>query len=180
MEIQTTRKTGRHWYLLLMLGILFVVLGIWVFRTPIASNVALAFLFAYLFLITGILEIIYAVINRNFLDGWGWALAGGIMNLLVGVLLLARGELTLLILPFFVGFGLLFRSTMSIVWAVELRKYRIPNWAGLLVIGILGVVFSFILLWNPLFAGMTIVVYTALALIFAGISYIYTAFQLRK
>ncbi len=49
-----------------------------------------------------------------------------------------------------------------------------------MAVGIIGIIFSFILLWNPLFAGLTVVVWTAFVLITAGITSIYLSFKLRK
>ena len=63
---------------------------------------------------------------------------------------------------------------------MELKKYGVLDWGNLLAIGILGLIFSFILLWNPLFAGFTIVFWTGLALITIGGYGIYFSLTLKK
>lgn len=88
--------------------------------------------------------------------------------------------ITLIILPLFVGFAVMFRSVTGIAWAIELKRDKINGWGVLLAAGILGMIFSFILLLNPVVAGLTIVFYTALAFIAIGISQIYLSLQLRK
>lgn len=172
--------SAKYWYLLLLLGIIFIVVGIWVFLTPVASYVALALLFALTFLVTGILEIIYAISNRKIADNWGWLLTSGIIGLVVGILLLSNPGLSMVVLPFYIGFGLLFRSMMAVGWAMDLRKHKAPDWGSLLAVGILGLIFAFIMLWNPLFAGMTIVFYTAFAFILVGVFQVYLSFKLKK
>lgn len=177
---KAVKNTAKHWYLLLLLGIIFIVAGILVFRTPVASYITLSILFALTFLFTGLLQIIYAIANRKELDNWGWSLTGGIIDFLIGVLLVSQPAVSLIALPFYVGFGILFRSIMAIGSSIELRNEKVTDWGYLLVVGILGLIFAFIMLWNPLFAGMTIVFYTALAFIFVGSFYVYLSFRLKK
>jgi len=52
------------------------------------------------------LDIIFAVSNRDYLYGWGWTLAAGILELLLGIMLftLPTASITV-ILVYFVGFG---------------------------------------------------------------------------
>lgn len=178
--LRNVRDSVRHWYLLLILGIILVLVGIWVFLTPVESYVALAMLFATAFLVTGIIEIVYAMSNSKRTNNWGWSLVGGIIDFLIGFLLVSHPQITVAILPFFIGFAILFRSIMAIGWSLELRKLRVVDWGNLLAVGILGLIFSFIILWNPLFGGMTIVFYTGLAFIVIGVFQIYLSLKLRK
>ena len=50
----------------------------------------------------------------------------------------------------------------------------------MLGLGILGVLFSFLLLWNPSFAGLTIAIWIGLTLTAAGLFSIYLSLKLRK
>jgi len=50
----------------------------------------------------------------------------------------------------------------------------------LAAIGVVGIVFSFILLANPVLGGMTVVIWTGLALITSGCYSAYLAFKLKK
>lgn len=183
METQilgSIRKTGKYWYLLALLGIALILVGIWVFMTPLQSYITLSMLFAFTFLFTGIMELIYAISNRKSLDNWGWSLAGGIVDFLIGVMLIANPQISLLVLPFYVGFAILFRSIMAIGWSIELKKHRVTSWGSLLGIGIIGLIFAFIMLWNPIFAGMTIIFYTAAAFVVIGVFQVYLSLRLRK
>ena len=44
--IKTGKNAIKHWYLSLILGILFIFVGIWVFITPVSSYFTLAILFS--------------------------------------------------------------------------------------------------------------------------------------
>ena len=178
--LKVIKNSVKHWYLPLITGILFIAVGILVFATPAESYVALSVIFSISFLITGAFDIFFSISNRNEMEGWGWDLSLGILSLLVGVLMIIHPEISMVTLPFFVGFVLLFRSIMAIGVSLELRNYYILDWGYLLAIGILGTVFSLILLWNPAFAGLSLVIWTALAFIALGAFSIYLSLKLKK
>ena len=177
---KTVKNGISHWYLLLIAGLIFIAVGIWVFFTPVSSYLALALIFSVSFLISGIAEIVFAVSNRKELDSWGWKLAFGMLSILIGMLLLSKPLITIATLPLYVGFVALFRSIMAISFSIELKSYGIKNWGSLLFLGILGIIFSYILIWNPLFAGLTLIYWTGLALITLGIFSISFSIQLNK
>lgn len=83
--MQTTfrkiEKTIKRWYLMLLVGIVFVILGIWTIATPLSSYTALSIVFALGFLVNGIAEVIFAFGNRH--QNWGWTLVLGILNIVV-------------------------------------------------------------------------------------------------
>lgn len=178
--IKTVKSAINHWYLLLLSGILLIALGIWTFREPVDSYATLAFIFALAFVVSGLVETYFSIANRKILDGWGWYLASGIFTLTVGVLMFMNPGITMITLPFYVGFVVLFRSINAISVSLDLKKYMVPGWGTMMGIGILGILFAFILLWNPLFAGLSIVVWTGIALIVAGVFSIMHSFELRK
>jgi len=178
--INTLKDATKHWYLSLILGVLFIISGIQVLRTPVESYLALSILFSVTFFVNGIFEITYSISNRKELDNWGWMLTGGVVDLLFGIWLLSSPMVTLAVLPFVVGFMLMFRSFTAIGFAIDLRAFGVKEWGWLLAFGILGMLFSFILLWNPMVAGLTIVMWTASAFITIGVFKIFLAFKLKQ
>lgn len=178
--LQSIKDTIKHWYIPLFVGVLFVILSIVVFSSPLGSMLTLSIFFALSFLFSGLSEIIFSIANRDRLDNWGWSLAFGIITFIVGISLLSHPALSITVLAFYIGFLLLFRSISSISFALDLKKYGSKNWGGLLVFGILGAIASFLLIWNPLVAGLSVVVLVALSFLFAGIFSILLALQLRK
>lgn len=179
METQI-KAIARNWYLELIIGVLFIAVGVWAFMTPVTSYVALSIFFAITFLLTGIMKTSIAFSTRKDVEGWGWSFAGGIVDVLIGVLLVSTPSFTMIVLPFYIGFALLFRSSMAIGMSFELGRLKIPDWGLLLFFGILGLVLSFIMLRNPVFAGLTIVAYTAMAFLAIGIFQVYLSFRLNK
>ncbi len=176
----TLFRSAKNWYLILILGIVMVLVGIWVFSTPVLSYAALSLLFASAFIVTGILEISFALSNTKEMENWGWSLVGGIIDLLIGIFLFTMPLSAMLFLAYFVGFGILFKSATAIGHSITLKKLGIKDWGWLLFVGIMGMLFSFILIWNPAFAGLTVVFYTGMAFVMLGIFQITISFKLRK
>lgn len=177
---KTVKNSIKNWFLILIVGLIFVVLGFWTFLTPLSSFLTLSVLFSVSFIINGFIEITFAISNRKEIDSWGWNLVNGILNLLVGLLLTTNPAISIMTLPYYVGFVVLFRSIMAIGTSLDLKNYDLPDSGSLMILGILGIIFSFILLWNPGFAGLSLVFWTAIALITAGVYSISLSFRLKK
>ncbi len=178
--VDSLRNSAKHWYLILILGLVFIAMGILVLLTPVSSLIALSIFFAVTFFISGLFEIIYAISNRKAIDHWGWNLVGGVIDLLIGILLIANPAASVVVLIFYVGFALIFRSIMTIGWSVQLNRLRIRNWGWVLVWGILGLIFSFLLILNPAITGFAIVVFLGVAFMMIGIAQIILSFRLKQ
>ncbi|MFZ4860571.1 HdeD family acid-resistance protein [Sphingobacterium sp. Mn56C] len=177
---KTVRSTVKNWYIPLIIGILLIVLGIYTLSNPVESYLALSLLFTWYFLLSGILEIGFAISNKDELDGWGWSLASGILYTLFGVYMFVNPAISITTLPFVIGFYALFKSIQLFSVAFELKAYGTQKWGWVLAWAILGIVFSFILLWNPIFAGLSLVIYTGLSIISIGLASVIVSFQLKR
>lgn len=178
--IKEIRTDIKNWWVLLVLGLLFIGMGILVFANPLESYVALAVLFAISMLISGLFQKWFAISNRDELEGWGWQLALGIMEFTIGIVLIFNLNFTMDVLPFYVGFWLLFKSFALIGFSFELKSYKITSWIYYLVFGLLLTILSWLIILNPMFGGMTIVVWTGIALIVAGIAYTMLSVKLKN
>jgi uncharacterized membrane protein HdeD (DUF308 family) len=178
--LKTIRESVNYWWLFLMTGILLIVVGIWVFSSPLASYLSLSLFFAFGILFTGIFEIIFALSNRKTMDNWGWTLASGILDLVIGFYLFSYPSLSMAVLPLILGFWLLFRGFSAIGAAIDMRSFGDKNWGWLLILGTGIIFFGIMVLVNPAFGAANIIIWTGSAFIIAGIFRIYLAFKLRK
>jgi len=172
MEKSIVQKVLKFWYLPLIAGILYIIVGVYAAAAPFSSFLALSIFLSVGILISGVFELFYALSNRKNSDNWGWHLVGGMLNLFIGVLLIANTGLTALMLSVFIGAWLLFRSITTIANAFEIKRVGIGNWGWILFTGILGLLFSFLLLWNPLIAGITIGIWMGIGLITVGVMHV--------
>lgn len=178
--INSIRNSIKHWYIPLLVGLFFVIISIIVFSSPLSSLITLAMLFSLSFILGGLSEVIFSIANRKGMHNWGWSLVFGIITFVVGILLFINPALSISVLAFYVGFIMMFRSISAISFAIDIKKFGNRNWIGLLIFGILGTIFSFLLIWNPVFAGLSVVVLVALSFLFTGLFSILFSFQLRK
>jgi len=179
-QSHTMESKIKNWWVSLLIGVLYLIVGFWVFSTPLESYISLSIIFSVFIFVSGIFEIVFAISNRNRVNGWGWYLTGGILDLIIGILLMSNPAMTMVILPYFVGFWLLFRGIMAIGVSIQSSTLGITNWGWLLVSGIATLIFAFLVLANPVFAGLSIVYMTAFAFVFIGVFRIFLAFNLKK
>lgn len=173
-------KRIKNWWVSLLLGLLYIALGIWILNTPLKSFVSLSLLFSIFIIASGLFWTIFAFSIAKDLSGWGWFLAGGLLELLIGMLLIFYPAITLTILALFIGFWLLLVGIIGIGNALHYKSFGGKNWGWPLAFGIATVVFSLLLLANPIFAGISIVFMTSFSLISWGVFRIIFAFNLRK
>ncbi|EPR66341.1 HdeD family acid-resistance protein [Cyclobacterium qasimii] len=178
--LDTAHSAIKNWWLSILLGVLYLVAGFWVMKTPMESYMSLSIIFSIFIFVSGIFQVAFSISNRKEDSVWGWHLAGGILDLAIGILLLSHPLMTMAILPLYVGFWLLFQSIMSIGISFQLKSNNFPQWGWLLFWSIITLLFSFLLLANPVFAGLSIVYMTAFAFITAGIFRIFLGFNLKK
>ena len=162
MKKSYTNDPVRLRYLPMILGLILIGLGVLVLATPVEFFITLSLLFAFSFIATGILDVIHGISSKHCMPNWAWLIAG--------VLLLSRPQISMIILPFFVGFGIMFRSIMSITWSVELKKLGGANWRWMLSIGTIGLFFSLTLLWNLVFVSLTTASYAGIYFIIIGVT----------
>lgn len=178
--LKQIKQSVKHWYLHLIIGIVFIATGILAFTYPAQSYLALTIVFSVSFLVSGIMEITFATANRNVLENWGWTLVLGIFTTLVGIMLLANPAVSAVTLPLYVGFMLLIHSFWAIGSAFDLKDFGVSGWKFSLFLGILGVLFALLLIWRPAIGGMTLVIWTGLALIASGIFNLFLSNLMRK
>jgi uncharacterized membrane protein HdeD (DUF308 family) len=105
-----------------ILGVVFILAGIWAFAQPEQAFWALASVLGFLLLIMGIFEIMSAVVQKEINPLWWLGLIAGILFIVLAFwtsqqLVTVKGQLLL----FYVGLMALFRGISQIVFAFGLR-----------------------------------------------------------
>ena len=180
--VKPAKKGIKYWWISLLTGILAIILGIWCILTPTATLTALTYVFIAAFFINGVIEIIFSISNRKILSDWGWKLAGGLVDIALGtVLLILPSTVITVILIYAVGLWLLFRSINTLAEIIDIRRLGIKGWGWLLAAVITIVVLSFLFLISPIvFKGAFVVTFISIAFFIYGIYKIYISFMLRS
>ena len=172
MENQNTQ----NWYLPLIKGIIMIVLAVLIFNSPEGSLLAWAVYIGIGFILSGIVLIIQGFSVRSYLDNWGWRVFEGVIDVFVGFVLLANPALTASILPFIIGFWGAFYGIMLFIDAFAEKGAR-----GIkLISGIIIFLFSLVVLFHPLIAGMTIAIWFAIILLCTGLYNVFYSFDLKR
>ncbi len=174
------KSTVKNWWVSLLLGVLYVGLAIFMMFFPGDSLIALALVFSITMFATGFFEIIFAVSNKNVLDGWGWYLTGGIIDLILGLVLICLPIVSVAVIPFLVAFWFMFRGFSAIGVATDMSRYGWKNWGWYLAFGILAVICSFAIIFQPAVGALVAVYMAAFAFMFIGFFRIMLAFDLKK
>lgn len=179
--IRLERKDIRYWWISLIVGLFSIAAGIGCFVTPGGSLALLTVLFVTTLLAGGILNILFATLNRKRIAYWSWSLARGIIEVLLGIwLILLPLPMVTTGLIFLVGFWMLFHSIIGIGESCELQQYDIKGWGWLLACNILSLIFSFVYLMSPVFGGLFVVFYLGFSFVFYGVFRFVLAFKLRR
>ncbi|WP_300812503.1 DUF308 domain-containing protein [uncultured Bacteroides sp.] len=179
--IRLERKDIRYWWISLIVGLFSIAAGIGCFVTPGGSLALLTVLFVTTLLAGGILNILFATLNRKRIAYWSWSLARGIIEVLLGIwLILLPLPVVTTGLIFLVGFWMLFHSIIGIGESCELQQYDIKGWGWLLACNILSLIFSFVYLMSPVFGGLFVVFYLGFSFVFYGVFRFVLAFKLRR
>ncbi len=177
--LENVRGTVQNWWLSLILGILFIVVGIWMIFAPATTYVALSILFSVFMFVSGIFEITFAATNRH-LQGWGWYLTGGIIDLLLGILLMSYPALTMATIPFIIALWLIFRGFSAIGLSIDFSQMGIKGWGWSLFLGILTVICALLVIFEPMVGAAFVVYLAAFAFLFIGIFRLFIAFGMQR
>lgn len=170
----------KNWYIPLIGGILYIIMGIVVLASPKESILVLAIFFGLTFLVAGVFEIFFALSNRHRLENWQRAIGFGILTAIIGLVLTLNPPISITTIALFVGFTIIFRSIVAIAFSLDLRNYGSDSWGWLFAFGVLGVIVSIILIWEPNAAVLSLVILIGISFILAGIFGVHLALSLRK
>jgi uncharacterized membrane protein HdeD (DUF308 family) len=178
--IARAARAVRHWWLLMLAGILAIVAGICVFAFPIESYVTLSILFGVLMLLTGAIQLIVASTSGNYLMMRGYIIVGGVLDVMLGVFLCVYPGISLFLLPIMMGLWLMYHSFIIISLGGDMSTFKISGGDMTIVGGILLLLLSIFVLVDPFSVGVvTVLTVAGAGLMFLGIMMCSISFALR-
>jgi len=167
---------SKLWWLVLCAGILLVIGGFAYWFWPAAGYAVASQIFGWLLVMTGVVQLCVSVgINRP--RGWGWWLAGGVIDLFIGFMLVRSIILSEIVFPYFLAFIFIFRGISALVSGMG-RRRKYP-WLYL-VNGVLLLLIGFFFIEAGYMQDMLMVSFLAsLAFIYWGFATAMTAYDMR-
>lgn len=170
----------KKWWKHQLLGILFVLIGIWIWITPQTSYMSLSLFFTLALIITGVFEIIASILYQKETKHWGWHLIAGIVELFVGGALLFNPSMTMTLLPYALAIWLLYKGVVSVLISLRLKSFNVKGWGWMLILGIFTLLFAVLIYVYPVLGGFGIVYAIAMAFLAFGMFNFSVAHHLGK
>jgi len=168
----------KNWWLLGLKGLILFLLGLYtLFNTDTAADGLILF-FGISAVLGGVSEIFLALTNRD-RDNWGGLLGEGVLDLLIGIILLAKPDVAN-ILPILIGIWILF-SGISLLMR-SLRGSDQPEAAegpGGLWLGIVLIIVGLLAVINPFGAYQALMGFLGFSLLILGLIVMFVAWKLR-
>jgi uncharacterized membrane protein HdeD (DUF308 family) len=134
-----------HWKLFLVEGIILVVLGLLAVAVPIVAGLAVAILFGWLFLISGIVGLVTTIAMRR-APGFWWSLLSAVLGIAVGGWLLLQPALGLVSLTYLLIAFFIIEGIATIMFALEHKGALSGRWGWMLVSGIVDLFLAAVIL----------------------------------
>ena len=178
-EVSTAQKFS-YWWIPMIFGAILIATGIWILRAPAESFEKITLFIGIIILVSGTTGVFINIANRQKIPGWGFQLAGGFIDMAIGLILLLNPEILLKVITIFVAIWLFVSGIGVLRRAFEFRESERDIWRWELILGIVLLLLAVLLLWHPMILGFTIALWTAAAFIALGIFRISLTLRLRK
>ena len=143
MSTETRHYT--HWYLLSLRGLFLIILGVYAISQPITPVVKFAKLFEIFNMVSGLLLIQNALLNRHH-KNWQFVLFNGLFDLSFGIMLWLVPELNILDLKIALAIWFMYSGLIQMVDSFILIHDNIKNWWFELISGMLSFILAFIMI----------------------------------
>jgi uncharacterized membrane protein HdeD (DUF308 family) len=117
------RQAPGFWWSLVSAA-LAVLVGGWLLAMPLSGAISLTFLLVAFFIIEGVASIMFSLDHKRELSGrWGWMLASGVIDLVLGVMILAGLPSTAAwAIGLLVGINMIFGGSALIAMALHAKN----------------------------------------------------------
>ncbi|GJD47614.1 hypothetical protein OPKNFCMD_0322 [Methylobacterium crusticola] len=169
---------ARNWWLIALRGVFAILFGIVALIAPIATLLTLVIFFSAYMLVDGIAEIVAAVRAAERHERWGYLLAAGLLNIVVGVLAFLLPGSALLAFVYLTAAWALVTGGLMIAAAFRLHNDHGRWWLGLG--GALSILFGLALLVSPIASLIVLTYWMGGYAIAFGVFMLVLAFRLRS
>jgi uncharacterized membrane protein HdeD (DUF308 family) len=166
---------SKNWYWILIKGIIMILLGIIAFSAPGGTLLGVALYLGFGLLIAGGIIIAIGIMGSKVLPHWGWTMFGGVIDFFLGFIFLVYPAASISAIPFVIGF-----------WAAIYGFYlTIDGFSGTgntflkVISGILIIILANVIMFNPLIAGLTMMIWFGILLLIGGIYNVVISFSLK-
>ncbi|MFC1649712.1 HdeD family acid-resistance protein [Patescibacteria group bacterium] len=185
-QMQELEATAKYWWVLLLQGAVIAFIGWFLLRSPAITVIQLAVVLGLYLLISGIVDVTASLFEIGHKGSrWGLKLFGGLVNVIIGLFVLNNPIFTGLFTPvfimYFVAFGFIINGIIHMTVGNQDRAEGQHEWSwGSFFLGLLYLIFGFMLLSSPTLVSTATVVWVGGLLgLIGGIGMIILSFQVK-
>lgn len=170
----------KNWWVILLKGVIFIILALIIFQHPVGAVIGLALYIGIALLITGVILTLIALSARKSMQSWGWKFAVGVLDILLGIMLLAHPGVTAVILPFIIGFWVMFYGILLLTDSFGMKSAGVKAWWYQLATGLLTVIIGYLITFNPFAGVLTITILIGIPILLFGVFNVALAFSFKN
>ena len=168
---------SKYWWIILTVGILMVLSGFAYWFWPVAGYAVASQIFGWMLVLAGIVQPCVAA-GPDHARGWGWWIAGGVIDMFIGFMLVRSVILSEAVFPYFIAIIFLYWGISAIISSVCQRQRR--YWWLYLINGILLMVIGFFFVEAGWYQDMLMTSFlTSLAFIYWGFTISMLSYDMR-
>jgi uncharacterized membrane protein HdeD (DUF308 family) len=166
----------KHWWYLLIRGILILLFGLFALFSPGAVLVSLLLYLGIVAFLGGIFTIVGSIFSKD--EGKMSGILEGLLYLILGILFMWAPGFLLASIVYFIAIWALISGIMQIVYAIKLRKIIENEWIAI-VGGVISIIFALILFFNVVASANALVMTLGVFAIISGILQIMLSFKIK-
>jgi uncharacterized membrane protein HdeD (DUF308 family) len=168
------KELSRAWWLLLLLGVMFVVAGVIVLAQPDISIATLAVIAGIFLLIDGIYDVIVAIADRG--EGRGLVALVGVVSAIAGIILIRHPIESVVAIALLVGIWLVVVGIVRLMRAFVLAYNRGWN----LLVAVVEIIAGIVIVSSPDIGVTTLAIFIGIAFLLRGFGLCAAAWVLRQ
>ncbi|MDX2430314.1 MAG: DUF308 domain-containing protein, partial [Bacteroides sp.] len=149
-------------------------------KAPAESFAKISMFIGIIILVSGTSGLFLTIMNRRGIPGWGFQLAGALIDMAIGLILLINPEILLKIITIFSAIWLTISGILVLRNAFKFRELEREIWRWEMIFGIVLLLLAILILLHPMILGLTIAIWTAVAFIALGVFRIALTIRLKR
>jgi uncharacterized membrane protein HdeD (DUF308 family) len=168
-------RLAKLWWLVLLAGIAWVVIAFVVLALNLTAVATIGYIVGFVLIAAGLNEFI----ALGDVESWKWLRIGfGVLCIIAGILALTQPFQTFGILALLIGWYLLFKGALSVIFSIVERD-EIALWGLMLAAGIIEMVIGVWAIGYPVRSSWLLLIWVGIGALLRGITEIVAAFKLR-
>ena len=168
----------------ILISILMIIVSILLIIRPTTFLTTEILIFGFGIVLEGLMRIIVYIFLPKEEKIYSYDILEGILSILAGILILAWKERVMAVFPLLISFWIVIKSMLKIQFSFQLKNLDEKSWIGVLISGILTLIFGLIIFFNPWGTVITLTVLSGIMLLITGIvelcGSIYWLYHFRK